>query len=215
MDTNTILLFLLLVSNILTFIWKAYLTQKGKNLATKEDVEEITQKIESVKINLGHLQSQKSEFLNNRKLALVNFFEEYITWSEYSVNNLTVTITQVFETSAIRNQIELLSNQYSKVQKSYWKLCLYESDDKNFIAEISAVYNASNRLHQITLNYMLQAEIISLRISYEVSNKELMSEFKQNIEKFAAERAKEEKAIKDNPSKLMSIIRLKLLKLYN
>lgn len=40
---------------LIKFFLPGYLTEKGKNLATSEDVEEITQKIESIKADYSVL----------------------------------------------------------------------------------------------------------------------------------------------------------------
>jgi len=61
-------LFALLGSGIGGFLG-AYLAQKGKNLATKEDIEEITHKVESVKISLSDDSHVARENLAREKKA--------------------------------------------------------------------------------------------------------------------------------------------------
>ncbi len=52
---NYIIIIFLLLANLFKDFLKTYSPEKGKNLATKEDIEEITEKIESVIINNGTL----------------------------------------------------------------------------------------------------------------------------------------------------------------
>src|SRR5882724_11855131 len=55
----------------------AYLKQKGKNLATKEDVEEITTKVESVKTEFGaKLESFKTNLDARRDYSQLRYERE-------------------------------------------------------------------------------------------------------------------------------------------
>ena len=54
----------------------AYFNEKGKNLATKEDIKEITDKIESVRFEyLGKLEGVKSELSFSEKQKSRNMLE--------------------------------------------------------------------------------------------------------------------------------------------
>lgn len=66
-------IFFAIISGLVTCILlciKEYFKEKGKNLATKEDIQEITAKIEAVKENYNRS-------LENHKIALQKEFESY------------------------------------------------------------------------------------------------------------------------------------------
>ena len=63
---------------------KEYETAKGKNLATKEDIEEITMQIERVKSEISFESQQKKEFVVERKKHLLNilYYVEKILYAQ-------------------------------------------------------------------------------------------------------------------------------------
>lgn len=76
-DTNTLITICTCAIGLTQFfLWryiarnKSYESEKGKNLATKEDIKDITQKIESVKDNYN-------KALENYKIELQKEFESY------------------------------------------------------------------------------------------------------------------------------------------
>lgn len=72
------ILLLLLLGYLALF--KSYFVEKGKNLATKEDIEEITKTIETVKNDI-HLSTQfKISIKNEERNALVEGYIKYSNW---------------------------------------------------------------------------------------------------------------------------------------
>jgi hypothetical protein len=60
---------LIILLGLWALFFKAYFTEKGKNFATKEDIQEITSKIESVKLEfLKKLESNNYALALNRQL---------------------------------------------------------------------------------------------------------------------------------------------------
>lgn len=59
---------------------KSYFGEKGKNLATKEDVGEITSLVESVKSQLQFSLQAKLSFRAEEHQALVDYFSKYSAW---------------------------------------------------------------------------------------------------------------------------------------
>jgi hypothetical protein len=69
-----------LTGNIVGFFLKAFFLpffgEKGKNLATKQDIEDITKKVESVKALITISTQQQLNLFAKRNEALTQFFEE-------------------------------------------------------------------------------------------------------------------------------------------
>lgn len=56
--------------------YPAYFNQKGKNLADKEDIEDLTNKIENVKSSLDLLKSYKKQHRDEERNCLIEFYSE-------------------------------------------------------------------------------------------------------------------------------------------
>ncbi|MGV3630087.1 MAG: hypothetical protein ACO1O6_02725 [Bacteroidota bacterium] len=61
-------------------LFKSYFQEKGKNLATKEDVEEITKMVETVKTEIHFQNESKYSLRVEERNSLVNFYEKYHVW---------------------------------------------------------------------------------------------------------------------------------------
>ncbi len=106
-----VILIITFLLNCYTIFFKEYFKEKGKNVATKEDIEIITTKIENVRLELNHSHSQKTEFLEKHKLALINFYEEFIHWQETSIKNISIVDNSIFSVEKIREKIDEISSQ--------------------------------------------------------------------------------------------------------
>jgi len=58
----------------------SYIKKKAENLATKEDIEQITEKIESVRSSIEINTDAHKEYVGDRKRTLINFYDEISTF---------------------------------------------------------------------------------------------------------------------------------------
>lgn len=58
----------------------SYESEKGKNIATKEDIEAITEKIETVKNEISYEKHRNHEFVKEREKRLLNIFFMLRLW---------------------------------------------------------------------------------------------------------------------------------------
>jgi hypothetical protein len=72
-------LFAIILSHILLY-FKTYTKEKGKNLATKEDIEEITQKVETVKSDINLLTQKRINYNSEKYNALIDYNNRYSAW---------------------------------------------------------------------------------------------------------------------------------------
>jgi hypothetical protein len=213
---NIGLLLIILLANLYLILLKDYFREKGKNFATKEDIEEITEKIENVKIALSHSQQQKANFLDQHKLALINFYDDYIHWHEYSIKNISVTINHVNNPEPIRQEIENLTLQKSKIDKSFWRLCLFEAHDKDFIEMVKSIHLETSKLHHITFDFLINMEQSATKMKYKVGEiNERVDERKKIMDEFVKDRDEQEGITIKLPNLLMNLIRKKFIALYN
>lgn len=200
--------------------FKSYITEKGKNYATKEDVEEITKKIETVKNEVSFSNNQKSEWLDKNKATLLNYFDSYVYWTEHGMKNISFIINNAMGSEKIRDLIDELFAIKTKSDKSYWQLCLFEHKDKEFTNKIRGIHLEAKNLHNVVFDFLLKME--QYAISFELAMKHNLgideretNEKTEIMEKFIKERNQKEKIVLKNAPKLMSIMRGKISEKYN
>ena len=69
----------------------AYESEKGKNLATKEDIEDITKQIETVKSEISFEKQRKNDFVEERKRRLLDILY-YVEKISYCHNRLMLYV---------------------------------------------------------------------------------------------------------------------------
>jgi len=139
------------------------LQELAKNAATKQDIAEITTKIENVKWQVQYEHAQRSGWVEQQKLALTNFFNEYIQWTDYSLRNLNSVVPYASSPEVIRKLIDDLNIQKIKTDKSFQNLQLMEDNDEVFNINLSVVFFAAQELHVIVEKFLHKMEQISIR----------------------------------------------------
>jgi|GEM_PF-4755624 len=201
-------------------LFKSYFSEKGKNLATKEDISDITSKIETIK----NLSSKEQDWFIESKLSLINYYDSYILWTEYSIKRIDIVINNSFFPDKIRRTIDDLNIQHSKVISCIWRLTLYESDEK-FINNIKEAYLMAAKLHSLTMDFLIDIETISLKLeklesllkdgnSIKTSADKLIEEKSSIIDTFVGKRDKLETNVIELTNKQMNLIRVKIKQKY-
>jgi hypothetical protein len=128
-----------IATGVIILFFKSFFNEKGKNAATKQDIEEITRKIETIKTEfiketeklkheLQFANQMKVSFSTDLKDAVVNAYESFNLWIEYvydaHINSLDATTKQLKESEAEIN------NLYSKFVAAGAKLDLYYPDNE-------------------------------------------------------------------------------------
>lgn len=94
--------------------FKSYFQEKGKNVATKEDVEEITSLVEAVKSQLQFSLQAKLSLRAEEHQALVDYFSKYSAWLSAIINCSTAGITKdnTSRLAEIRSQLDMLHQDF-------------------------------------------------------------------------------------------------------
>ena len=105
--------FILLLLLYMAFL-KSYFQEKGKNVATKEDVEEITSLVEAVKSQLQFSLQAKLSLRAEEHQALVDYFSKYSAWlsaiTNCSIGGITKDNTS--RLAEIRSQLDMLHQDF-------------------------------------------------------------------------------------------------------
>jgi hypothetical protein len=94
--------------------FKSYFQEKGKNVATKEDVEEITSLVEAVKSQLQFSLQAKLSLRAEEHQVLVDYFSKYSAWLSAITNCSTVGINKdnMSRLAEIRSQLDVLHHDF-------------------------------------------------------------------------------------------------------
>jgi hypothetical protein len=123
----TLQIFTLLIGLYLA-LFKSYFHEKGKNIATKEDIEEITNKIELVKSDIGILTHKKISLVNEKQNSLLDFNSKYTAWLNFILNSSIVVETQ--ENTFIEKTESTLNNLFHDLSISEAKMNIFFHSDK-------------------------------------------------------------------------------------
>ncbi len=214
---NFFILVIVLLANLYLILIKDYFREKGKNIATKEDIEEITTKIENVKLELEYSKSQKKKYQEENKLALINFYDDFIIWCEYSVNNISVSIDLLHSPEQIRIMINDFNSINSKVLKTYWRICLFEINNQKLANEIIELYSQAEKLHNINSDYLIEMENLSICLKFKnknLLNEKIEIEYKKLNDNFENKHHEIRDIILDLPRKLLIQIKNRFDELY-
>lgn len=129
-DIEIILEILLILIGLYLAFFKSYFQEKGKNLATLEDIEEITSKVEAIKTDfIRETEKLKLEiqFTNQIKFSLkseelkslLDFYEKYYLW-------LNILLDFYFSSYNEDNR-ESLKDAKNIINDSYFKFLLAEA----------------------------------------------------------------------------------------
>lgn len=105
-------------ADILQNRMKEYESEKGKNLATKEDIEEITQKVEEVKTEISFSKQKRYEQLAEQERILLGILNEVSQVSQ-SQNKI---ILYLYDTSS-RKRYDALVENVNDTLTRFYHLC--------------------------------------------------------------------------------------------
>lgn len=79
-EWQLLLQFIIVIIGLYLAFFKSYFQEKGKNIATKEDIEEITSKVETIRHEMHFLTESKLSIRMEERNALVEYFTKYHYW---------------------------------------------------------------------------------------------------------------------------------------
>ncbi len=171
---------IIIIIGLYFIFWKSYLTEKGKNLATKKDIEEITKKIETVKNEISFHSQRKHEYINDKKKAALDFLNSVSIWLDFTLRPLETIYNNPTNEKLLRNLISDLKKQGGNATTCYWNLFVY-FDNENFNKIVDEFYNNCLVLHNLTNTMLINIE----RKAIETNHKEKIFDLIKDKEKRA------------------------------
>jgi hypothetical protein len=149
---------LLIITLLYIAFFKSYFTEKGKNIATKEDIGNITKEIETVKNEVKYFNQIKFEISKEKKEAALDYYNQSSFFVDYTTKIVDVLLNNQTDLKLISKQIEDIRFQMSKLFGSFLKLMIYFDKNTDFIKSASNYYDSANKIQQISNLYLVQLE---------------------------------------------------------
>ena len=133
MELAILVLQVIVVAGIsaLGVLWRSsvttYFSEKGKNLATKQDIEEITRKIEGVKVEFAAQQTWNALFQQKRFEVIAKTFELLHDPEEY-IRNMVHPVQNGGEDEEQRRQEQAIE-AFNQLSGFYYKSKIYLPED--------------------------------------------------------------------------------------
>ncbi|MEW6239262.1 MAG: hypothetical protein AB1564_00440 [Chloroflexota bacterium] len=130
----------------------SYFTEKGKNLATKEDIGHITEEVEKIRMQydvqmetirsaIAEVRTEKSEYLHEQRACLLKFCDLSI---ELFYEKLTINFAD-FDSSDVGKEYKDFRNStfelISSLIKSYQRIVIYFGHEERIRADAEALLN--------------------------------------------------------------------------
>jgi hypothetical protein len=153
---------ILIILGLYLAFGKSYFSEKGKNLATKEDIGIITNEIETVKNNIISSIQRKTEFLKEKKEAGLIFCDTASFYIDCSLKIIDIVAYNNNNIDIILKKAEDINTQGAKLISAFLKLYVYYNE-KTFTDSAENYYNATVKVQKITLGLLFQLEEIAKR----------------------------------------------------
>jgi len=183
MDFLSILVAFIFVSLIEYFLFP-YLKKKGENLATKEDIEAITKKIEGVKADINVCTQEKISFQKDRNSVLLSFSEAYdsILFSEHCLKFKYSDFGDEPTLSDIETKLsEHPNKKLREIWISYGQLEVYFSEDDKILEKASCLVDLISTFYYKSISLFIETIEYNFEL-FEKNNDELIKVFKKRME---------------------------------
>lgn len=143
-----LLVFVFLVGLILRAYLSAYSERKGQNLATREDIEAITKKIESVKTSIEIQKDSHLHYLSDRKSALLSFYDEASTF-QYELMAVNFGDFPFDDGKSLYDYQVKFSESVTKIYKTYQRLVIYLPPNSDLLSVAEQITASVNECRKV------------------------------------------------------------------
>jgi hypothetical protein len=157
---------------------KEYQAEKGKNLATKEDIHEITRAMEAVKSEISLANQWKKDHINLREQRLIELLR-YAELIDMSYHKIVVMSKSEYNASRLFELIDELSNDMLEVTH-LGNLIIVDNNNIKDLMPISTLVTTLNK-------YAL--ELVTLANNIAVSHKAIISLTDNAMKKYGSQEA--------------------------
>lgn len=157
MDLQILFDIILILIGLYIAFFKSYFVEKGKNLATKEDIGEITKEIETIKNEIDINSQRKLTYYFDKKKAAIDFLSSISVWLDYAMRPLNTLSNNNTDKKIISDLISDLKIKCSNATNNYWSLFIY-FEDKELTNIATELYNKCIELNNLINTMLLSVE---------------------------------------------------------
>lgn len=134
----------------------SYFSEKGKNIATKEDIEEITKKVKTVESSINILTGNIVDYNSLKRNYILDYFGAYNNWQRTISNN---------DIDYSSNAKEINTQRLERILEAKHLYNIKEGEIELFISD-EEFYQARTDLTIETLKFQQLFEKLSLEIEH-------------------------------------------------
>ena len=137
---------LTLITALYLVFSKSYLQEKGKNLATKEDIGEITKTVEAIKTELALTGQLKFSIKTEERNALLECYTKYNLWLSL-IMNFSLSNDDSNSNSCLIDEKQALNKAHFDFVITQAKVDLYIPDDSELIQILNNLNITTYSIH--------------------------------------------------------------------
>jgi hypothetical protein len=152
--TILILNLIMIILGLYLALFKSYFQEKGKNIATKEDVEGITLMVENVKSEIQYQRDSKYSLKSEERKTIVDTYEKFHSWLATIEDTFFGGIRTAEQISELERRIE---DAYFEFRITHGKSDLF-IDNQEIIDLLSEVRKVTFKKQQIAQRFAIEWE---------------------------------------------------------
>lgn len=209
-----ILQIIIIILGLYLALFKSYFQEKGKNIATKEDIEEITLKVETIRNEMHFLTESKLSIRTEERNALVDYYTRYRYWLQTILNASLVDVDEDNNDAFDKIQSSIYKAKF-EFEMAQAKLDIFVEDQDLFDSEEKIVLGALALQHLVE-NVISELILIHFKISVTKQNpdpatqledyKSIAAERREILRKFGEDKLMKYKEITKNCRSLRKIV---------
>jgi len=181
---------ILLIGLYLAF-FKSYFQEKGKNLATKEDIGDITNTVEEIKSSFTteiELFKSNLQFLTNIQIGIaseernviIDFNVKFNNWLYYQMDYIS---QKLFDNVEIEKCENLISISYFDLKTAQTKLSLFCKNEEILKMATNLIIVTGENIHKNSIKFIGEIKMININRNYETDNEKIIKLIDEIVEK--------------------------------
>lgn len=161
-EWQLLLQILIIILGLYLAFFKSYFQEKGKNIATKEDIEEITSKVEKIRHELHFETESKLSLRIEERNALVDYYSKYNYWLSTILEAALSDVDEKDETEFNKIESRIYKAKFDfEIAKGHFDIFVENSEIKNL--EKKTIIGALEMQH-LAQNVILKLTQLHFRI---------------------------------------------------
>lgn len=181
-SNNLVIILIIISQGIMVFFGlylKSYFQEKGKNIATRQDINIITEKIEAVKTEFQVLTHSRTTLNSEKRNSYLIFYDKYFLWLNALLDTSHGNI-DIYKSEEIKSYSRKLNDMYLDLCNARARMELW-NDDEEFKTLIRTLKEETiDKFHSLLIEDLFELRTMNLKLGkYDITppqNQELIEE---------------------------------------